>query len=111
MFDDLMMLVKTAQEDGDFAKFIGLKENLWFEAKGSAAYDFTKLHDILEFAKDVSAFANAEGGILIIGLRTEKQTDEQVDVVTTLDLLELSGVRLNSGQASCETMSTQKFPV
>lgn len=55
MFDDVLRLVETAKTTGDFSSFIGLKEDLWFEAKCGNAYNWEITEDVLEFAKDVSA--------------------------------------------------------
>lgn len=95
MLEVLTKLVTNAQLSGDLSPFIGLKEDIWFEAKGKKGYDFDKPHDIFEFAKDISAFANSEGGIIVIGLITEKHVDEQIDVVKNVDLLEISKVNIS----------------
>jgi hypothetical protein len=55
---------------GDFDQFVGTPETLE-----------------LELAKDVSAFANASGGVIIIGAQTEHDDNVTVDVVNRLRLL------------------------
>lgn len=81
------LVEQVLSAERDFAKFIGLREDGVFEAKGSAPYDFSKLDAQYELAKDVSSFANAEGGWIVVGLTTKKLETEPVDVVTALDLL------------------------
>jgi hypothetical protein len=66
--------------EGEFDKLIGLAENEWLECKGK---QYQTQHDqgILELAKDVVSFANATGGFLLLGIKTERSTDQQVDVI------------------------------
>jgi len=71
----------------DFSKFIDMKENQYFEAKNGNPYDFDDPNDRYELAKDVSSFANMEGGYLIIGLKTKRLDSEKTDIVTSLDLI------------------------
>jgi predicted HTH transcriptional regulator len=66
-------LSKAKVEFGNPDSLIGAAESLWLEAK-SVLYDLNKPEDRYELAKDVSAFANAEGGFLLIGFE-EDQTD------------------------------------
>ena len=75
----------------DFSKFINMKENQYFEAKNSNPYDFDDPNDRYELAKDVSSFANMEGGYLIIGLKTKPLDSEKTDIVTSLDLIKKVG--------------------
>lgn len=54
---------------GQFDALIGLPESEWLEAKPSPyVLDTTKQK--LELAKDVSALANAVGGVLVLGFDT-----------------------------------------
>ena len=62
--------IKTILDTHAYDSLIGLEEATWLEAKGRNPYDFTTPAGRFELAKDVSAFANAEGGILIVGLAT-----------------------------------------
>jgi hypothetical protein len=57
---------------GKFDKLLGMVESDWFEAKQSP-YMLDTLRLKQELAKDVSALANAEGGIIVIGFRTERE--------------------------------------
>src|SRR5207249_6955457 len=67
-------------------QFVGLREDLYFEAK-SAPYELASPDGRWELAKDVSALANAEGGFIVIGLATAPVPDEHTDSVTQLALL------------------------
>lgn len=89
------MISKTGKEltkiseiiqSGTFNNFIGLKEDLYFEAKGKNPYDLDSPNGRYELAKDVSAFANANGGYIIIGLVTESLETERTDKVVETDL-------------------------
>src|SRR5262245_55188883 len=71
-----------------FSAFIGLKEDLWFEAKERHDFDLAgNANHRFELAKDVSAIANADGGFLLIGLRTESVLEEKTDRVSELALI------------------------
>jgi predicted HTH transcriptional regulator len=69
-----------------FDRLIGMKENLYLEVKGPTPYDFSTPSGRFELAKDVSAFANSEGGHLLIGFEHERLPNERAD--------EIKGVRL-----------------
>ncbi len=62
-----------------FEKLIGTPEASWIEFK-SRPYRFDEHRQKIEFAKDVSAFANADGGLLLIGIQTEKEETSEQDV-------------------------------
>jgi len=78
--------VKQILEQRDFSQFIGLEEDQWFEAKGKSPYDLDTARDRYELAKDVSSFANAEGGFIIIGLEMEQLTDKMTEKAASTDL-------------------------
>lgn len=64
---------------------IGCPESDWFEAKREP-YLLDEVLGQLELAKDVSAFANSGGGILVIGLKTTSQRGvDVVEAVTPVD--------------------------
>src|ERR1700674_223445 len=65
----------------------GLKEDQWFDAKRATTYALATPTGRFELAKDVSSFANAEGGYILIGLTTVEVPDEQTEQVNGLDLL------------------------
>ena len=51
-----------------------------------------------EFAKDVSSFANARGGVIVIGLETQRDAVLSGDVVTGWRLLDEGGVNISQYQ-------------
>jgi hypothetical protein len=72
---------------GDFEQFVGAQETLEVEFKGEPYRVADRDSQKFELAKDVSAFANAAGGVIIIGAQTERDNEVAVDVVTQLRLL------------------------
>lgn len=78
--------IKTILDSRQFDSLIGLEEDTWLEVKGRNPYDFTTPVGRYELAKDVSAFANADGGILIVGLATTRLSDAKIERVTAHDL-------------------------
>jgi Putative DNA-binding domain len=77
-----------ALESGEFEQFVGAEEGLEIEFKGEPYRVDARDSQKFELAKDVSAFANAGGGVIIIGAQTEREDQVAVDVVTQLRLLE-----------------------
>jgi predicted HTH transcriptional regulator len=67
----------------DPESIIGTEEGERIEFKGSP-YDCSSARGQLEFAKDCSAFANACGGVIILGVRTEKSECGTQDIATQL---------------------------
>lgn len=72
--------------NGDFDQFIDTPEGLEIEFKGEP-YRIEQDSQRFELAKDVSGFANAAGGLIVIGARTERDDHVAVDVVSELRLL------------------------
>jgi len=73
----------------DFNRLIGETENQFFDAK-SQPYHFDVGQDgKREFAKDVSAFANADGGYILVGIGTTRSSLHVGDEIT--ELLSLVG--------------------
>ncbi len=70
----------AALDAGEFDKFIGTAESPWFEAK-EQPYVLKEDKQRLEFAKDVSAMANAGGGLIVLGLATQKSPTEALESV------------------------------
>lgn len=68
---------------GDLTELIGQSETVAFDAK-CEPYPLDTPTGRYELAKDVSAFANASGGLLVIGLKTEPAPDHDLDVVSAL---------------------------
>ncbi|TKS96254.1 RNA-binding domain-containing protein [Streptomyces lasalocidi] len=63
-----------AQEPGSL---LGLREMQWLDAK-AAPYQLADPKAVEELAKDVAAFANGGGGIIVIGIATRPEYDEEV---------------------------------
>lgn len=72
--------------DGDFNSLIGKLESDFFECK-CQIYDLTKEYSKLELAKDVSSFANLNGGYILIGLKTNASKTHFGDEVIEISLL------------------------
>lgn len=83
MIDSVSKIIK----ERDFSKLIGLKEDLWLEAKGRVPYQLDLPSGRYELAKDVSAFANAEGGHIVIGLTHERLKSEMTERISGLELI------------------------
>jgi predicted HTH transcriptional regulator len=77
--------IKDIVESHLFDSLIGQNEDTWFEAKQKNPYDFTTAAGRYELAKDVCAFANGEGGFILIGFQTEPQIAESTDRVIAID--------------------------
>ncbi|MFF6979294.1 helix-turn-helix domain-containing protein [Streptomyces sp. NPDC008343] len=56
---------------------LGLRETQWLDAKAST-YQLADPRAVEELAKDVAAFANGGGGVIIIGIATRLDHDEEV---------------------------------
>jgi hypothetical protein len=85
MYEEIKNLTKRIKESRDFSPFIGMVEDDYFEAKESRGYDLDNYNNQVELTKDVSAFANATGGLLVIGLVTEREQTLKIDKVAKLD--------------------------
>jgi len=70
----------TILKSGDFDELIGAVEDDQFECKGEP-YHLEDDHQKFELAKDVSALANAQGGIILIGAQTEPDPTRATDVI------------------------------
>lgn len=79
--------IRQVIESGDFSQFLGRAEDAFLEVKGPAPYDLGLPSGRYELAKDVSAFANAEGGYLLIGLEGKKDEGARIDEIHSLQLL------------------------
>jgi predicted HTH transcriptional regulator len=54
---------------GKFEELIGVVEGDKLECKGSS-YRLDDEHERFELAKDVTSFANAHGGVILLGVQT-----------------------------------------
>jgi hypothetical protein len=71
--------VLASLERGSFNDLIGQEEGLELEFKRSP-YRLDMEAEKFELAKDVSGLANAEGGVIVIGVRTKRHLESLVDV-------------------------------
>jgi len=67
-------------KQGKFEALIGEAEDAEFECKKTPYMLDTDLNQ-LELAKDVSAFANSSGGLILMGFETESESERAADVV------------------------------
>jgi len=72
--------------NGDFNSLIGKIENDFFECK-SQIYDLEKEYSKRELAKDITSFANLNGGYILIGLKTKESKTHFGDEVVEISLL------------------------
>jgi len=87
MVDTTMEKIKEIINSRNFSNFVHLKENLYFDAKREQ-YDAASPSSRYEIAKDVSAFANSEGGYIVIGLNTKRIDEQLTEEVESLNLLQ-----------------------
>lgn len=88
MFEDIKTIIENLKNDRNFEIFIDKEEDEFFEAKESRGYNLDNYNHQIELTKDVSSFANASGGLILIGLSTERQAMAKIDKVKALDLFE-----------------------
>lgn len=67
----------------NFDSLIGQIENDWFDCKGEP-HQLQNEYGKRELAKDVSSFANYEGGFIFIGVKTKQGTEHFGDEVESL---------------------------
>ena len=70
-------------EAGNWLGLVGEIESDFLECKGTP-YDLANESHRLELAKDVSALANAEGGLLLLGISTKKSATLAFDEIAEL---------------------------
>ncbi|MEU2770644.1 MULTISPECIES: RNA-binding domain-containing protein [Streptomyces] len=64
---------------------LGLRETQWIDAK-AGPYQLADPKAVEELAKDVAAFANGGGGVIVIGIATRLEHDEEIlDRIVSLD--------------------------
>jgi hypothetical protein len=103
--------IKTILDTRQYAALIGLDEDTWLEAKGKNPYDFATPAGRYELAKDTTAFANAEGGILLIGLATAPAAEAKTERITAHDLCPKAELMLGNTSASSKSTSTQRLRI
>lgn len=67
----------TALDAHEPASLLGLRETQWLDAK-AGPYQLVNPKAVEELAKDVCAFANGGGGVIVIGITTRLEHDEEV---------------------------------
>src|SRR6266852_9162385 len=67
-------------QSGDFNRLFGGLEDEHLECK-SAPYNLDQEREKMELAKDVSALANVDGGIILLGAQTEREPTYQGDII------------------------------
>jgi schlafen family protein len=77
--------------DGDFDRFVGVAEGLEVDFKGEP-YRLGEEVEKFELAKDVSALANAAGGVIVVGVQTETDDESFLDVAHHLRLVRAGAV-------------------
>lgn len=82
-------------KSGDFGELIGGIEDNFLECKGEP-YRLDEEHQKHELAKDVSALANAKGGIILIGPQTEKDATHATDIIVKVRAF--AGTRIQVSQ-------------
>lgn len=75
--------VAAILQSGDFTQLVGGLEDDHLECK-SAPYNLDLEREKMELAKDVSALANADGGMILIGVRTEQEPLHQGDIIRSV---------------------------
>lgn len=72
----------TIASDGDWDKLVGEIEGDNFDGKNQP-YDLSGDYGKVELAKDVSAFSNAGGGIILIGANTKEDPSSREETITS----------------------------
>lgn len=79
-----MTTIEEILRSGQLERLVGLGEDETAEYKGRP-YDLSWAGERYELAKDVSAFANARGGQLLVGVTTGRTEERDVDVVVSVE--------------------------
>ena len=79
--------LKSIIKDGDFNKLKSKCESDFFDCKREG-YNLKHNSSKFELAKDVSAFANAAGGFILIGIETKKSGTSHCDEIVAIHPLE-----------------------
>ena len=76
--DDVIALL--AKGEADWGGLVGVAENAWLEFKEQLHLATNAPRDKLELAKDVDCLANAEGGVLVVGVSTKADPNTNADI-------------------------------
>jgi hypothetical protein len=83
--------ILTIVRSGQFDELVGVVEGDKLECKGSP-YRLDEEHERFELAKDVTSFANAHGGVILIGVQTVKDDTLSADIVRKIGTFSKSHV-------------------
>ena len=75
--------IKAILDSGNFDELITAVEDEQIECK-AAPYQLNEAHQKQELAKDVSGLANANGGVILIGVRTERNSTHFGDEINEI---------------------------
>lgn len=109
--EDIIKLI----DDGDEEQFVGLEETADFEFKEfsykttSPGDDKHKAH--MELAKDITAIANAVGGLLCIGLKPDQKFSVNVEYVKAISGVEETDINMQSWSAILSDWIIPRFSV
>jgi hypothetical protein len=79
---DALRLLDARAFDG----FIGARESQTVEFKREP-YRLAHENQKFELAKDVAALANGQGGVLLIGLATRRESETPLDIVASVQTI------------------------
>lgn len=93
--DELLASLREGQ--AGFPAISGTPEDAWIDFKQSH-YRLAEKRQRIELAKDVSGFANAGGGVVVVGIETQRLPNQHIEVASKLtpvrmELLNLSQIR------------------
>ncbi|HLG69808.1 MAG TPA: ATP-binding protein [Chloroflexota bacterium] len=93
-----------ALEAGDFDALQRTPESEWLDFK-SQPYLLDHEHQKLELAKDLTAFANHVGGVILVGISTTRQPDTSWEVAGELRPIPKAMVSFDRYRASVEELT------
>lgn len=89
-------------KSGDFDQFLGAIEDDFLEYKAEP-YRLDDEHQKHELAKDVSALANAKGGVIIIGAQTERDATHATDTIIKIRSFASTLIRVSQYEGVVQT--------
>lgn len=91
------VIAALAQGESGWAALEGLPESDWLEFKGEP-YRLQEPYGRLALAQDTACFANAGGGVLVIGVRTERDSNTNADIASEIRPIDFGLLDLQSMQ-------------
>jgi len=104
--ESLLALITTLAR-GDFGEILGTPESSWIDFK-SAPYGLDTDRSRWELAKDVSAFANAVGGGIVIGWETDVNEASRIETASVRRPTSLAALKV---QASKDIVRSWIYPL